>query len=96
MKLTAKTLIGALVFFGATMFAGTPACARYADQGTYYEAAYPSTQYQYQDPNPSIQIWKSRRMGYASGQYFWVSTGHSGNPTPTGKYTVQKKVVVHP
>lgn len=42
---------------------------------------------------PAIIIWKSERMGYFNGHYFPVSIGHSGNPTPTGRYTVKKKVV---
>ncbi len=40
-----------------------------------------------------IYIWKERRMGYHDGYYFPVSIGHSGNPTPTGTYSVKKKVV---
>jgi len=40
-----------------------------------------------------IYIWKGQRMGYHDGYYFNVSIGHAGNPTPTGRYTVKKKVV---
>jgi len=42
--------------------------------------------------NPPIYIWKGERMGYFAGQYFAVSVGLDTNPTPTGKYTVKKKV----
>lgn len=40
-----------------------------------------------------IFIWKGQRVGYHEGYYFPVSVGHAGNPTPVGRYTVQKKVV---
>lgn len=41
----------------------------------------------------TIHIWKGERTGYFEGYYFPVSIGASRNPTPTGRYTVRKKVI---
>jgi lipoprotein-anchoring transpeptidase ErfK/SrfK len=38
-----------------------------------------------------IYIWKEQRVGYHDRYYFPLSVGHSGNPTPTGRYTVTKR-----
>lgn len=42
---------------------------------------------------PTIEIWKSEQVGRFAGYVFPVSVGSSTKPTPTGKYTVKKKVV---
>lgn len=40
-----------------------------------------------------IIIWKSQQMGYFGGQYFYISVGLPSNPTPTGTFTVKRKVI---
>lgn len=42
---------------------------------------------------PAIQIWRGEQLGYFAGHYFPVSVGKKSKPTPTGRYTVKKKVV---
>ena len=42
---------------------------------------------------PTIHIWKSRGVGSFGDYWFYVSTGTTKTPTPTGKYTVKKKVI---
>lgn len=42
---------------------------------------------------PPIEIWKSQGVGCFGDYCFYVSTGSSRTPTPTGRFTVQKKVI---
>lgn len=41
----------------------------------------------------TIEIWKSRQLGYYDGYYFNVAIGNNSTPTPTGTFRVKKKVV---
>lgn len=42
---------------------------------------------------PSIQIWRSKQVGYFAGHYFPVSVGKKSKPTPVGSFTVKRKVI---
>jgi len=45
------------------------------------------------EKTPSIQIWRSKQVGYFAGYYFPVSVGKKSKPTPVGSFTVKRKVI---